>query len=96
MILEGGTAYLLSLLSHANKVRLVILHAKFQHYANKNFQMSKLGLEKEKELEIKLSTFEKAKEFQEKKKKTISVSWTGLKPLTLAKVMTNRGKCLER
>ena len=67
MILEGGIAYLLSLLSHANKVRLVILHAKFQHYANKNFQMSKLGLEKEKELEIKLSTFEKAKEFQEKK-----------------------------
>ena len=33
----------------------------------KKFHMSKLSLEKEKELEIKLPTFEKAKEFQGKK-----------------------------
>ena len=41
----------------------------------KKFQMSKLGLEKEKELEIKLPTFEKAKEFQEKKKYIYIYIW---------------------
>ena len=33
------------------------MNARLQNYANKNFQMSKLGLEKEEELEIKLSKF---------------------------------------
>jgi len=35
------------LISHASKVTLKILHARLQHYATKNFQMSKLGLEQE-------------------------------------------------
>ena len=44
-------------ISHASKVMLKILHARLQHDVNKNFQMSKMGLEKEEELEIKLPTF---------------------------------------
>ena len=44
------------LISHTRKVMLQILQAKLQHYATKNFQMSKLGLEKEEELEVKLPT----------------------------------------
>ena len=36
---------------------LKILHARLQHDVNKNFQISKMGLEKEEELEIKLPTF---------------------------------------
>ena len=43
--------------THASKVTLKILHARLQHYRTKNFQMSKLGLEKEEEPEIKLPTF---------------------------------------
>ena len=34
-----------------------ILHVRLQHYANQNFQMSKLALEKEEEPEIKLPAF---------------------------------------
>ena len=34
-----------------------ILHVSLQHYANQELQMSKLGLEKEEELEIKLPIF---------------------------------------
>ena len=41
---------------HASKFMLKILHARLQHYRTKNFQMSKLGLEKEEEPEIKLPT----------------------------------------
>ena len=44
------------LISHTRKVMLQILQAKLQHYATKNFQMSKLGLEKEEALEVKLPT----------------------------------------
>ena len=51
----------------------------FSIIQTKNFQISKLGLEKEEEPEIKLPTFcwiiEKAREFQKKKKST-SVSLT--------------------
>ena len=36
----------IAVISHASKVMLKILHASLQHYANQNFQMSKLGLEK--------------------------------------------------
>ena len=44
-------------ISHVSKVMLKILHAGFQHMWTKNFQMSKLGLEKEEELKVKLPTF---------------------------------------
>ena len=47
----------IALISHASKAMLEILHASLQHYANQNFQMSKLGLEKKGEPEIKLPTF---------------------------------------
>ena len=33
------------------------LYARLQHYVNQELQMSKLGLEREEELEIKLPTF---------------------------------------
>ena len=36
---------------------LKILHARLQHYVNQELQMSRLGLEKEEEPEIKLPTF---------------------------------------
>ena len=44
-------------ISQASKVMLKILQVGFSIMRNKNFQMSKLGLEKEEELEIKLPTF---------------------------------------
>ena len=56
--------------------------------------MSKLGLEKEKELETKLPTFTGL--YQENSRKTsISVSSTTLKPLTVS-IMKNRRKLSER
>ena len=63
----------------------------------KNFQMSKLGLEKTEEPEIKLPTFagiiEKARGFQ--KKTSTSVSLTMLKLLTVW-IIPNYGKFLKR
>ena len=50
----------------------------------KNFQMSKMGLEKEEELEINLPTFTGLETKQGNFRKTsISVSLTMLKPLTV-------------
>ena len=58
--------------------------------------MSKLRLEKEEELEIKLPTFAGLqRKLGDFRKTSISVSSTTLKPLTM-RVMTNRGKLLER
>ena len=68
----------------------------FSIMRTKKFQMSKLGLEKEEELEIKLPTFtglwKKQRNFR---KISISVSSTMLKPFTVW-IMTNCGKLLER
>ena len=61
------------LISHTRKVMLQILQAKLQHYATKNFQMSKLGLEKEEELKIKLSTFTELKRKQGNLRKHLSL-----------------------
>ena len=47
----------IAFISQASKVMLKILPVGFSIMQNKNFQMSKLGLEKEEELEIKLPTF---------------------------------------
>ena len=61
----------------------------------KNFQMSKLGLEKEEKPEIKLPTFAGLQRKQGNFRKTsLSVSST-LKPLTVW-VITNCGKLLKR
>ena len=66
----------------------------FSIMQTKNFQMSKLGLEKEEEPEIKLPTFsgliiQKAKEVQ--KKTPTSISSTTPKPLTVW-IIINCGK----
>ena len=58
--------------------------------------MSKLGLEKEEKLEIKLPTFADYRDSKGiSEKHLISVSSTTLKPLTVW-VMTKSGKLLER
>ena len=58
----------IALISHASKVILKILQARFQQYVNRDFQMFKLDLEKTEEPEIKLPTSvgssKKAREFQ--------------------------------
>ena len=46
-----------TLISHARKVMLKILHAILQHYGNQELPDVQAGLEKEEELEIKLLTF---------------------------------------
>ena len=46
----------ITLISHASKVMLKILQARFQQYMNHDFLMSKLVLEKAEEPEIKLPT----------------------------------------
>ena len=46
-----------ALIYHAGNVMLKILHATLQHLQMKNFQTSKLGLEKAEAPEIKLPTF---------------------------------------
>ena len=72
------------------------LHARLQHYVNQELQMSKLGLEKEEKLEIKLPTFADYRDSKGiSEKHLISVSSTTLKPLTVW-VMTKSGKLLER
>ena len=58
----------IALISHASKVMLKILQARFQKYMN--FQMFKLDLEKAKELEIKLSTSIGSSKKQESSRKT--------------------------
>ena len=61
-----------------------------------NFQMSKLGLEKAEEPEIKLPTFAGSKRKQRNLRKTFtSVLLTTLKPLTMW-IITNCGKLLKR
>ena len=62
----------------------------------KNFQMSKMGLEKEEKLEIKLPTFAGLyrKQGNFRKKKSISVSSAMLKPLTVY-IMRNYRKFLQ-
>ena len=54
---ERSNHQTIALITHASKVMLKILHARLQHYANHNLLVSKLDLEKEEEIEIKLSTF---------------------------------------
>ena len=62
----------------------------------KNLQMSKLGLEKEEEQEIKLPTFAGSSRKQGNSRKTsTSVSSTMLKPLTMW-IITDYGKLLKR
>ena len=54
---ECSNHWTIALISHASKVMLKSYILVFGITQTKNFQMSKLGLEKEEELEIKLPTF---------------------------------------
>ena len=83
-----------TLISHASKVMLKILHARLQHYMNQELQMSTLGLGKEEEPEIKLPTFSRSQRKQRNSRKTsTSASLTIVKPLW---IITNCGKLLKR
>ena len=63
---ERSNYHTIALISHASKVMLKILQARFQHYETMNFQMLKLDLEKAEKPEIKfpISIIEKEREFQ--------------------------------
>ena len=70
----------IALISHVSKVMLKFCMLGFSTIQTKNFQMSKLDLEKEEELEIKLPTFAGLWKKQGNFRKTcISVSSTMLK-----------------
>ena len=79
---ECSNYHTIALISHASKVMLKILQAKFQQYITKNFQMYKLDLAKSEEPEIKLPIFTGSWRKQRSSRKTSScVSLTMLKPL---------------
>ena len=84
------------LISHASKAMLKILQARLQHYMNWELPMSKLGLAKTEEPEIKLPTLPGSQRKQGNSRKiSISVSLTMLKSLTVC-IITNCEKLLER
>ena len=86
----------IALISHASKVMLKILQARFQQYMNVNFQMFKLVLEKAEEPEIKLPTSTGSWKKQESSRKiSTSASLTMPKPLTVWITM-NCGKFWKR
>ena len=57
-------------ISHASKVMLKILHARFQHYVNQELPDVRARLQKEEELEIKLPTFTGSERKQGNTRKT--------------------------
>ena len=54
---ECSNYHTIALISHTNKIMLLILQARLQQYVNMNFQMFKLVLEKAEEPKIKFPTF---------------------------------------
>ena len=88
---HGTTA----LISHASKVKVKILQARLQHYANQEIPDIQARFRKGRGTRDQIANIcriiEKAREFQ----KNISVSLTMLKPLTVW-IMTNFGKLLRR
>ena len=77
-----------------------IVHARCQHYVNQELPDVQAGFRKGRGIRDQIANIcwiiEKAREFQgEKKKTSISVSLTTLKPLTVW-IMTNSRKLLER
>jgi len=79
---ECSNYHTIPLISHASKVMLKILQARFQQYVN--FQMFKLVLEKAEEPEIKLPTSPGSWKKQESSRKTsISALLTMPKPMPL-------------
>ena len=61
----------IALISHASKVMLKILQARFQHTWTRNFQMFKLDLEKAEEPKIKLPTSAGSLKKQENSRKNL-------------------------
>ena len=81
---ECSHYHTIALISHASKVMLKILQARFQHYETVNFQMLKLDLEKAEKPEIKLPTSVGSSKKQGNSRKiSTSASLTRLKPLTV-------------
>ena len=72
----------IALISHASKIMLLILQARFSSTWTKNFLMFKLNLEKSEEPEIKLPTSVESQKRQENSRKT-SALLTTPKPLTV-------------
>ena len=74
-----------ALISHASKVMLKILQAGLQQYVNRELPDVQAGVRKGRGTRDQIVNIcwimEKATEFQEKKKKSISASVTTLKPL---------------
>ena len=84
----------IGLISHASKIMLKILHARFQKYLNQELPgvLIQSGLEKAEEQEIKLLTFVGSWRKQGSFRKTsTSASLTTRKPLTVW-ITTNCGK----
>ena len=90
-----ATHWTTALISHASKVKVKILQARLQHYANQEIPDIQARFRKGRGTRDQIANIcriiEKAREFQ----KNISVSLTMLKPLTVW-IMTNCGKFLER
>ena len=86
----------IALISHASKVMLKSCMLAFSIMWTKNFQMSKLGLEKAQEPKIKLITFTGSWRKQgNSRRASTSVSSTTLKLLTVW-IITNCGNLLKR
>ena len=81
-----------ALISHASKVMLKVLQARFEQYVNRELPDVQAGLEKAEEPEIKLPTSAGSSKKQESSRKTsISALLTMPKPLTVW-ITTNCGK----
>ena len=82
----------IALISHANKVTLKILQARFQQYMNRELPDVQAGFRKGRGPEIKLPTSAGSSKKQESARKTsISALLTMPKPLTVW-ITTNYGK----
>ena len=92
---ECSNYHTLALISHASKVMLKILQARFLGMWTVNFQMFKLDLEKVEESEIKLPTSDGLLKKQESSRKTSTALLTMPKPLTVW-ITTNCGKFFKR
>ena len=85
-----------TLISHASKVMLKVLHARLQHYANQELPDIQAGFRKCRGTRGQLSTFTETQRKQGNSRKTsTSVSSTTLKSLTVW-IITNCGKFLKR
>ena len=95
-IKECSNYHTIALISHASKVMLKIVQARFQQYVNLNLQMFKLVLDKAEEPEIKLPTSSGSSKKQESSRRTsISALLAMPKPLTVW-IIINCGKFCKR